>query len=87
MLRAIEEAENALAAYRARQERLVRLMDRARERRRRRSRVRYREGLADFSSCSTPSAQLDAEQNVAGAEAEVLTGAVAVYRALGGVTP
>ena len=90
VLRAIEEAENALAGYRARQERLVRLMDQARESGRAATiaRVRYREGLADFLELlDAERVQLDAEQNVAAAEAEVLTGAVAVYRALGGVTP
>jgi multidrug efflux system outer membrane protein len=90
VLRAIEEAENALAAYRARQDRLVRLVDQARESARAASiaRVRYREGLADFLELlDAERVQLEAEQTVAGAEAEVFTGVVGVYRALGGVTP
>ncbi|MCC7177443.1 MAG: efflux transporter outer membrane subunit [Acidobacteria bacterium] len=90
VLRAIEETENALVAYRTRQERLVRLMDQVRESTRAASiaRVRYREGLADFLELlDAERVQLDAEQGVATAEADVLTGVVSVYRALGGVTP
>jgi multidrug efflux system outer membrane protein len=88
VLRAIEEAENALVAYRTRQERLVRLVDQERESTRAASiaQVRYREGLADFLELlDAERVQLDAEQGVAAAEAEVFTGVVSVYRALGGV--
>jgi multidrug efflux pump len=88
VLRALEEAENALAAYRTRQERLGRLMEQASESTRAASiaRVRYREGLADFLELlDAERVQLDAEQGVAAAEADVFTGVVGVYRALGGV--
>jgi multidrug efflux pump len=90
VLRAIEEAANALVAYRTRQERLVRLVEQANESARAASmaRVRYREGLVDFLELlDAERVQLDAEQAVAAAEADVFTGVVAVYRALGGVTP
>ncbi len=88
VLRAIEETENALIAYRTRQERLVRLVDQARESERASSiaRVRYREGLDDFLELlDAERSHLDAEQAVAAAEAEVFIGVVSVYRALGGV--
>jgi NodT family efflux transporter outer membrane factor (OMF) lipoprotein len=89
VLRALEETENSLAAYRARQERLVRLVEQAGESRRAAAiaRVRYREGLADFLELlDAERVQLDAEQGVAAAEADVFTGVVGVYRALGGAT-
>ena len=90
VLRAIEEAANALIAYRTRQERLVSLMEQATESARAASmaRSRYREGLADFLELlDAERVQLEAEQGVAAAEADVFTGVVSVYRALGGVTP
>ncbi len=89
VLRALEETENSFAAYRARQERLVRLVEQASESTRAASiaRVRYREGLADFLELlDAERVQLDAEQGVAAAEADVFTGVVGVYRALGGAT-
>jgi multidrug efflux system outer membrane protein len=90
VLRAIEETANALVAYRTRQERLVSLVEQASESTRAASmaRSRYREGLADFLELlDAERVQLDAEQAVAAAEADVFTGVVFVYRALGGVTP
>jgi multidrug efflux system outer membrane protein len=90
VLRAIEEAANALVAYRTRQERLVRLVEQASESARAASmaRVRYREGLVDFLELlDAERVQLEAEQAVAAAEAAVFTGVVGVYRSLGGVTP
>jgi multidrug efflux pump len=89
VLRAIEEAANALVRYRARQERLVAVVEQARESARAASmaRLRYREGLADFLELlDAERVQLEAEQAVAAAEAEAFTGVVAVYRALGGVS-
>jgi multidrug efflux system outer membrane protein len=89
VLRALEEAANALVAYRARQERLVQLVEQASQSERAASiaRLRYREGLVDFLQLlDAERVQLDAEQAVARAEAEVFTGVVAVYRTLGGVS-
>jgi outer membrane protein, multidrug efflux system len=88
VLRALEEAENALVAYREEQERLVKLEDQARESGRAAAiaRVRYREGLADFLSLlDAERTQLQAEDAVAQAESGVFTAVVAVYKALGGV--
>jgi len=88
VLRALEEAENAFAAYREDQRRLVRLADQVRESERAAAiaRTRYREGLTDFLSLlDAERTQLEAEDAFAEAEARVFTGVVAVYRALGGV--
>jgi multidrug efflux system outer membrane protein len=88
VLRAIEETENVLVAYRWQQERLVKLEDQARESARAASiaRTRYREGFADFLALlDAERTQLEAEDAVAQAEAGVFTGVVAVYKALGGV--
>jgi multidrug efflux system outer membrane protein len=89
VLRAIEETENALVAYRQQQERLVKLGDQARESGRAASiaRVRYREGVADFLALlDAERTQLQAEDAVAQAEAGVFTAVVAVYKALGGIS-
>lgn len=88
VLRALEETENALVAYRGEQERLVKLADQARESGRAAAiaRVRYREGLADFLALlDAERTQLQAEDAVAQAEAGVFTAVVAVYKSLGGV--
>ena len=89
MLRAIEEAENALIAYREQQARLISLGEQARESGRAASiaRVRYREGVADFLALlDAERTQLQAEDAVAQAEAGVFTSVVAVYKALGGIS-
>ncbi|HET7219348.1 MAG TPA: efflux transporter outer membrane subunit [Vicinamibacterales bacterium] len=89
VLRALEEAENALSTYREQQRRLVSLADQARESNRAASiaRVRYREGVADFLSLlDAERTQLQAEDAVAQAEAGAFTTVVAVYKALGGIT-
>ena len=83
VLRALEETENALVAYREQQQRLVKLVDQARESARAAAiaRVRYREGVADFLSLlDAERTQLQAEDGVAQAEAGVFTAVVAVYR-------
>jgi multidrug efflux system outer membrane protein len=88
VLRALEETENALVAYREEQERLVKLADQARESTRAASiaRTRYREGVADFLSLlDAERTQLQAEDAVAQAESGVFTAVVAVYKALGGI--
>jgi multidrug efflux system outer membrane protein len=88
VLRALEETENALVAYREEQERLVKLTDQARESARAAAiaRVRYREGVADFLALlDAERTELQAEDAVAQAEAGVFTGVVAVYKAFGGI--
>ncbi len=88
VLRALEEAENALVAYREQQRRLVSLADQARESGRAAAiaRVRYREGLADFLALlDAERTELQAQEAVAQAEAGVFTGVVSIYKSLGGI--
>jgi NodT family efflux transporter outer membrane factor (OMF) lipoprotein len=88
VLRALEETENALVAYREEQERLVKLTEQARESTRAASiaRVRYREGAADFLALlDAERTQLQAEDEVARAEAGVFTSVIGLYKALGGI--
>jgi multidrug efflux system outer membrane protein len=88
VLLALEEVENALVRYREQQQRLVSLLEQARESRRAAdiARVRYREGVSDFLSLlDAERTQLQAEEFVAHAEAEVFTSLIAVYKSLGGV--
>jgi hypothetical protein len=85
---ALEETENALVAYREAQQRLVRLAEQARESTRAAdlARIRYREGAADFLSLlDAERTQLQAEDAVAAAEADVFTSVIALYKALGGI--
>jgi multidrug efflux system outer membrane protein len=89
VLRAIEETENSLIAYREQQARLISLGEQARESSRAAAiaRVRYREGVADFLALlDAERTQLQAEDAVAQAEAGVFTSVVAVYKALGGIS-
>jgi multidrug efflux system outer membrane protein len=89
VLRALEETENALVAYRQQQERLVKLTDQVRESTRAASiaRTRYREGVADFLALlDAERTALQAQDEVASAEAGVFTDAVAIYKALGGIS-
>lgn len=88
VLRALEETENALVSYREEQQRLVRLAEQARESGRAASiaRVRYREGVVDFLDLlDAERTQLQAEDAVAQAEANVFTSVIAIYKALGGI--
>jgi len=88
VLHALEETENALVNYREDQERLVKLVEQARESSRAAAiaRVRYREGAADFLALlDAERTELQAEDAVAGAEAGVFTSVIAVYKALGGI--
>ena len=88
VLRALEEAENALVAYRTDQQRLVSLSFQAQESARAAgiARVRYQEGLADFLALlDAERTQLDAEDAVARAESSVFTSVVGVYKAMGGI--
>ena len=89
MLLALEETENALAAYREEQARLVNLEEQARESARAASiaRVRFREGLSDFLTLlDAERTQLAAEDAVASAEADVFVRVVALYKSLGGIS-
>jgi len=89
VLLALEETENALVAYREQQQRLVNLTDQVRESTRAASiaRTRYREGLVDFLELlDAERTQLQAEDAVAQAEADVFTSVVAVYKSLGGIS-
>jgi multidrug efflux system outer membrane protein len=88
VLRALEETEDSLVAYREEQERLVKLTDQARESGRAAAiaRTRYREGVADFLSLlDAERTQLQAEDAVAQAESGTFTAVVAVYKAFGGI--
>ncbi len=88
ILLALEETENALASYREQQQRLVKLNEQARESARASqiARARYREGVADFLALlDAERTQLQAEDAVAEAEAQVFTSVVSVYKALGGI--
>jgi len=88
LLRALEETENAFVSYREQQQRLVKLNEQARESARASAiaRARYREGVADFLALlDAERTQLQAEDAVAQAEAQVFTSVVGVYKALGGI--
>jgi multidrug efflux system outer membrane protein len=88
VLRALEETENALVAYREQQQRLVSLVDQARESGRAATiaRVRYKEGLVDFLELlDAERTELQAQEGVAQAEAGVFTGVVGIYKSLGGI--
>lgn len=88
ILLALEEVENALVGYREQQQRLVSLVDQARESSRAAglARIRYREGASDFLTLlDAERTQLQAEEAVAQAEAGVFTSVIAVYKSLGGV--
>jgi multidrug efflux system outer membrane protein len=90
VLTALEEASNAFVSYGEQQQRLLKLNDQARESARAASiaRTRYREGVSDFLSLlDAERTELAAEDAVAEAEADVFTGAVAVYKSLGGIRP
>lgn len=90
VLSALEEASNAFVSYGEQQQRLLKLNDQARESARAASiaRTRYREGVADFLALlDAERTELAAEDAVASAEADVFTGAVAVYKSLGGIRP
>jgi multidrug efflux system outer membrane protein len=90
VLTALEEASNAFVSYREQQQRLLKLHDQARESARAASiaRTRYREGVSDFLALlDAERTELSAQDAVATAEADVFTGAVAVYKSLGGIRP
>jgi len=87
VLTALEDVENALAAYadnRQRQTALRRAVQSARNAAQL-ARQRYESGLIDFQSVlDTERTRLSAEDGLAGAEAEGLTSLISLYKALGG---
>jgi multidrug efflux system outer membrane protein len=87
VLLALEETENAFVNYGEAQRQLEHLMEQARysARAAQLAQVRYREGATDFLTLlDAQRTQLQAEDAVAVAEAQVYTGVVAIYKALGG---
>jgi outer membrane protein, multidrug efflux system len=88
VLTALEDTENSLVAYSARQAQLKSLSEQAQASRRAAelADTQYREGVADFLVLlDAQRTQLDAEDSVAQAETAVNVSVVAIYKALGGV--
>jgi multidrug efflux system outer membrane protein len=88
VLTALEDTENSLVAYSARQEQLKSLTDQADASRRaaQLAAAQYREGTADFLVLlDAQRTQLDAEDSMAQSETAVNVSVVAIYKALGGV--
>ena len=87
VLLALEETENAFVNYGAAQNQMQHLLEQARysARAAQIAQTRYREGVTDFLTLlDAQRTQLQAEDAVAQAEAQVYTGVVAIYKALGG---
>ncbi len=88
VLAALEDTENSLLTYTARQVQLKSLAEQAAASRRAAdlAETQYREGVADFLVLlDAQRTQLDAEDAVAQAESDVNVAVVAIYKALGGV--
>jgi outer membrane protein, multidrug efflux system len=88
VLTALEDTENSLAAYSARQAQLKSLTEQtvASRRAAELAATQYREGAADFLVLlDAQRTQLEAEDSMAQAEAAVNVSVVAIYKALGGV--
>jgi outer membrane protein, multidrug efflux system len=88
VLTALEDTENALVAYSARQAQLKSLTEQAQASHRAAdlADIQYREGVADFLVLlDAQRTQLDAEDSVAQAQTAVNVSVVAIYKALGGV--
>jgi outer membrane protein, multidrug efflux system len=88
VLTALEDTENSLVAYSARQEQLKSLTEQAGASRRAAelAAMQYREGVADFLVLlDAQRTQLEAEDSVAQAETSVNVAVVAIYKAVGGV--
>lgn len=87
VLTALEDVENALAAYARGRERIAsrRLAAESARNAAQLARQLYQAGLADFQKVlDTERTRLTAEDNLASAEADVLTAVVQLYKALGG---
>jgi multidrug efflux system outer membrane protein len=88
VLTALEDTENSLAAYSARQAQLKSLTEQtvASRRAAELAATQYREGVADFLVLlDAQRTQLEAEDSMAQAETAVNVSVVAIYKALGGV--
>ncbi|MGA3158480.1 MAG: TolC family protein [Steroidobacteraceae bacterium] len=88
VLSALEDTENSLVSYSARQMQLKSLAEQAAASKRAAdlANTQYREGVADFLVLlDAQRTQLDAEDAVAQAETAVNVSVVAIYKALGGV--
>ncbi len=88
MLLALEDFENSSVNYSRQIARLSSVVDQAEASRRaaRMAEIQYREGQINFLVLlDAQRTELEAEDQVAQAETAVNTGAVAVYKALGGV--
>jgi multidrug efflux system outer membrane protein len=88
VLTALEDTENSLTAYSARQAQLKSLTEQtvASRRAAELAATQYREGAADFLVLlDAQRTQLEAEDSMAQAEAAVNVSVVAIYKALGGV--
>jgi multidrug efflux system outer membrane protein len=87
VLGALEETENAFAAYAAQRQRLAALIQQASASREAAelARVRYREGAVDFLRLlDAERTLLQAEDALAGGETDLNTSVVLIYKALGG---
>jgi multidrug efflux system outer membrane protein len=87
VLRALEETENAFAIYGAQRERLASVVDQAAASRTAAelARIQYREGALDFLRLlDAERTLLQAEDEVAAAEASLNASVVLIYKALGG---
>ncbi|WP_189045550.1 efflux transporter outer membrane subunit [Aliidongia dinghuensis] len=87
VLRAIEDLETALEAYRQQQAQIGKLVDQVTASRRAAelARIRYQEGTADFLVLlDAQRTQLQAEDALTAAETSANTDIVAIYKALGG---
>lgn len=87
VLLALEDTENALTRYAKQQARLAIIAEQAQAARRAEqlAQIRYREGSEDFLTLlDAQRTQLQADDALAAAEAEVNVSVVAVYKALGG---
>ena len=87
ILAALEDVENALAAYAAGRERVTARRRAAESARNAASlaRIQYEAGAVDFQKVlDTDRTRLSAEDGLASAEADVLTAVVKLYKALGG---
>lgn len=90
VLRAVEDLQNALVAYRERQAQVASLADQVAASRRAAdlARIRYKEGRIDFLRVlEVERTRLEAEDGLAAAQTAANTDVVAIYKALGGAAP
>ncbi|MBI1196775.1 MAG: efflux transporter outer membrane subunit [Phenylobacterium sp.] len=90
VLRAVEDLQNALVAYRERQAQVVSLSQQVAASRRAAelAHIRYKEGRIDFLRVlDAERNRLEAEDGLAAAQTAANTDVVAIYKALGGAAP